>query len=192
MSTGNKLKKVINLLKKHYYANIILLAVLFLLILFRALPFFMDGQTVGITIERYAIVITIIVIPLSLKFFANRLKKLSPPLDIETATDKYKKASYLRLYSITAVTLMHIILYGVSRNMNYLWFTVVLFIIYMYCKPSYGELEALTREPEKQLSEEAQAPPHSLETQNLPDRNGTSNLSNEEQVINLPNGEEEQ
>lgn len=150
MKHGSTMDKAIRLLKRHYYGNITLLAVLFLLILFRVVPLFMDGQAVNVTAERYAIMVSIIAIPVSLKFFAHRLKKLPRPLETLTATEKYKNASFLRLYTISGVTLMHIILFGISRNMNFFWFTVVLFIVFLFCKPSYQELESLTEIPEEQ------------------------------------------
>lgn len=145
------MKKTIGLLKRHYYGNIILLAIVFLVILFRIVTLFTDGQSVsGVTVERYAIMITIIAIPVSLKFFAHRLKKIPRPSETVAATEKYKNASFLRLYTISTVTLMHILLFGITRNMNFFWFTVVLFIVFLYCKPSYEELGNLTEIPGEQ------------------------------------------
>lgn len=154
MINTDKMEKTIGLLKRHYYGNIILLVVVFLLLLFRIIPLFTDGQPVGITVERYAIMITIIAIPVSLKFFAHRLKKISRPLETVVATEKYKNASFLRLYTISVVTLIHILLFGITRNMNFFWFIVVLFIVLLYCKPSYEELENLTEIPGEQIPEE--------------------------------------
>ena len=155
MKNGATMDKAIKLLKGHYYGNIILLAVVFLLILFRIVPLFADGQAVNVTAERYAIMITILAIPVSLKFFAYRLKKIPRPVETVAATEKYKNASFLRLYTISAVTLMHIMLFGISLNMNFFWFTVVLFIVFLFCKPSYEELESLTEVPgEQNLPEE--------------------------------------
>lgn len=149
--------KAVGLLKGHYYGNIILLAVIFLLAIFSVIPLLTAEQVINITIERYAIMITIILIPVSLKFFAHQLKKIPRPSEVVIATEKYKKASFLRLYTISAVTLMHIILFSISRNMNFFWFTVVLFIVFLYCKPSRGELQSLIEEPEeKNLTEEEQ------------------------------------
>ncbi|WP_313380208.1 hypothetical protein [Proteiniphilum saccharofermentans] len=144
------MEKTIKLLRGHYYGNIILLAVIFLFSIFSMIPLFTDGQAISATLERYAIMITIIAIPASLKFFADRLKKSACPVNIPTASNKYKNISFIRLYTISAVTLMHIILFTISRNMNFFWFTVVLFIVFLFCKPSYEELENLTETPGKQ------------------------------------------
>ena len=150
MKNNNRLENNIKLLKGHYYINIIFLAVIFLLFVFSLIPLFTDGEAVSVTLERYAIMVTIIVIPGTLKFLAHQLKKATRPLETTIAAEKYKSAYFLRLYSISAVTLMHIILFAISRNMNSFWFTVVLFIVFFFCKPSYIELENLTEEPDKE------------------------------------------
>jgi hypothetical protein len=151
MRNIDKTNKTIELLKWHYYGNIVMLAVVFLPVLSRVIPFFTDGQmSVSVTMERYAIMISIIAIPVSLKFFAHRLKKLPRPLETATAAEKYVNASFLRLYVISGVTLMHIVLFGISRNMNFFWFTVVLFIVFLFCKPSYEELKSLTEAQEEE------------------------------------------
>jgi hypothetical protein len=159
MKTIDKTDKAIGLLKWHYYGNIVMLAVVFLPVLSRVIPFFTDEQvSVSVTMERYAIMISIIAIPVSLKFFAHRLKKLPRPLETATAVKKYVNASFLRLYAISGVTLMHIVLFGISRNMNFFWFTVVLFIVFLFCKPSYAEMKILTEAPEEGKPEEEQPP----------------------------------
>lgn len=147
MRNNNIINKTISLLNRHYYINIIVLVVVFLFILFRVIPIFTEGQPVSITAERYAIIITIIAIPLSLKFFADRLKKIPRPLEEGKASEKYKSASFVRLYTMSFITMMHILLFSISRNMNFLWFTVVLLIVFLFCKPSYPELESLSETP---------------------------------------------
>lgn len=136
-------EQVIKHLKLHYWGNIAFLAILFLIILFKVLPFFNEPQPLSVTIERYAIVVTIIAIPAALKLFSNLLKKVPENESFKTKTDKYRSASYLRLYTISAITLLNIILFGYSRNMNFMWFVVVLFIVFMFCRPSYPELDNL-------------------------------------------------
>ena len=152
--------KVITLLKRHYYATFLLLAGLFLLVLLRLIPFPEGLLSGSVVLERYAIMITIIVIPMALKLFADSLKKIQRPLDPSEADRKYKKLYYLRLYSIAGVTLMNILLYGFSRNSNFMWLTVVLFIIFLFCKPSVVELTGLSEPPmaEQQLPEEPGKP----------------------------------
>lgn len=153
---NDKIAQATRHLKKHYRGNILFLALFFLLVLFRLLPFFGMEQPVSVTLERYAIMIPIIAIPLSLKYFANRLKGVTRPAEATTAIKVYKSASYLRLYTLSTVTLAFIVLYGYSGNMNFFWLTVVLFVVFLYCNPSYQELDNMTKEPEKEVPEESE------------------------------------
>lgn len=131
-------------LKRQYWISIILLIVYFLLILFDLIPYPFEGKEVDVILERYAIVISIIAIPAALKLFAKMLKKVLPASNIDIVVKKYKRASSTRLHIINAVTLMNILLYAVSKNLNFFWLTVVLFIVYIFCKPSYPELADLS------------------------------------------------
>lgn len=140
MRSENKIFETIRLLKRHYWGNILFLALLLLITLFDIISLFGDKQQVSVTLERYAIMVPIIAIPLLLKYFANRVKKAARPVEIAAAIEIYKKASYLRLYTLSAITLGQIILFGYSQNMNFFWFTVVLFVVFLFCSPSYEEL----------------------------------------------------
>ncbi len=145
IETDKKLDATIKLLRTHYRLNIIILVVLFLLAMFKLTPFFAEKQIVNIIIERYIIVITIIAIPGILKLFAHLLSKVPQGVDIDLAIDKYKKAFYTRLYTISSLSLINIILYDYSGNMNFFWITTVLFLLFIYCKPSFPELEKLVK-----------------------------------------------
>jgi len=45
---------------------------------------------------------------------------------------------------------MNIVLFTFSRNPNFMWLTVVLFIIFLFCKPSYIEVMNLTEMPKEE------------------------------------------
>lgn len=141
----NKIDTTIKLLRYHYRSNIIILLVLFILAMFKLTPFFAEKQIVNITIERYIIVVTIIAIPGILKLFAHLLSKVSQGADIDYAISKYKQAYYARLYTISLLSLLNIILYDFSGNMNFFWITTILFLLFIYCKPSFPELEKLLK-----------------------------------------------
>lgn len=143
--------RLIVILKRHYYGNIMVLAALFLCILFQIIPASRDHSGIGVTLERYAILISIITIPLALRHFAERLRKAKKPMEEVQALSRYKNSSLLRLYLITLVTLMNIGLFYLSRNMNFLWITLVLFIIFLFCKPSIAELTGLEETGEEPL-----------------------------------------
>lgn len=145
--------RIITHLKREYYGNLILLTGLFILVLLRSIPFPENIFEVSITLERYAILITLIAIPAALKLFSDRLKKAPRPMQPEEAAKKYKKLSRLRLYTISAVTLMNIVLFAFSRNTNFLWSTVVLLVVFLFCQPSYIELKSLSELSETGESE---------------------------------------
>lgn len=149
IETEKKLDATIKLLRRHYLLNVIILVVFFILAMFKLTPFFIEKQIVNVTIERYIIVITIIAIPGILKLFANILKKVPPGANIDFAISKYKQAFYTRLYTISSLSLINIILYDYSGNMNFFWITTVLFLLFIYCKPSFPELEKLVKPIDK-------------------------------------------
>lgn len=167
MNDSPAIDHTIRLLKRHYYGNIIFLAGLFLGVLLRILPFPEAAVPVSITVERYALMITLIAIPAALKLFADRLKKIPGPSETEAALHSYKKISYRRLYTISGVTLMNILLFTFSRNPNFLWFTLVLFMIFLFCSPSHTEVMRLTGMPEEELKPE-QEPKESSEDEETP------------------------
>lgn len=144
MREENKIDKAIRLLKAHYYVNIIFLASLFLLFLFRLLPFFHEKKTISVTLETFTLIISIVAVPGALKYFAIGMKKIHSPLEACAAIKKYKWLSFTRIYILSIAALTNIILYGYSGNMNFFWFTVVFFITFLFCRPSYPELAALT------------------------------------------------
>lgn len=135
----------ISYLKYQYWLSIVVLALYFILIFFDLIPYPFKGKEVSIILERYVIVITIIAIPVALKLFAEMLKKTPPSSSTNFVVGKYKKATDIRLAILNTVTLMNILLYAVSKNMNFFWFTIILFIIYIFCKPSYPELISLIK-----------------------------------------------
>jgi hypothetical protein len=145
----NIFDETISSLKLYYWFSIAAVVPLFLLLISKILTIKVEGAEVSVTLERYAIVITILAIPAALKLFVEILKKTSPESDNATVIKRYKRASVIRLLIINAVTLMNIALYAISGNMNFFWFTIILFIIYYFCRPSYPELTGLTEKGEQ-------------------------------------------
>ncbi len=138
----------------HYIASISLLGLLLLLILLHLFPFWQNSRPVGITLERYLILFTLIVIPSTLKWFATRLKKSPRPMTWTEASRRYRQLYFVRLYILTVATLTHLILFGLSRNLNFFWLSLVLIILFLYCRPSIPEIESLLEKAEKKEDEE--------------------------------------
>lgn len=146
--------KAIRRLWMHYNTHVMLLVAFFLFVLFQVIDLseYIDGVT--LVAEQYALLITIIAIPLSLKLFSDKRKKIPEGLDELSAAKAYSSIYFLRLYTISAVTLGNIVLFSVSRNSNFMWLTIVLFVVYFFCKPSYVELISLTGRDENTEHEE--------------------------------------
>lgn len=179
MQSEEKTTTTIALLKKHYWGNILILAVLLLLVIFNAFPFFRDTKQVSVILERYDIVILIIAIPLSLKYFSDKIKKTSHPIEMDIAIEIYKKASYLRLYTFSFLTFAQVVLFGYSRNMNFFWLAIVLFTVFLFCKPSYVELAEMSEKPEEQTPKEEYSNEENMGEENMGEENGNEENGNE-------------
>ena len=140
-----QMTKTIKELNVHYYISIIVLAILFLLVVFKLISFKISTP-VTTTAEMYAIALTLIAIPVALKLFADKMRKIPKGTDKNKAIKLYKNAYFLRLYIINAVVLGNIILFAMSGNKNFMWLSVISFIVYMFCKPSHQELDNITQE----------------------------------------------
>lgn len=149
MHSNTLISRAIRLLKGHYRGNLAFLVLLLVLIVFDAFPFLGEGTPVSVTLERYAIMIPIIAIPLALRHFARQVKKTKRPMEPAAAVQLYKRASFTRLYITSGVALMQIVLYGYSRNMNFFWLAIVLFTVFLFCRPSEEELTEMTEVPDE-------------------------------------------
>jgi len=133
----------IRCLLKHFYLNLFVLTALFLLTLFDIIEL-KTIIAINIMVEMYLILFIIISIPIVLKGFADKIKKLPKNIDRESAIYEYKKSSYLRLYFICFITLASCMIYAFSQNKNFMYITVILLVVLLFCKPSYLELIAIT------------------------------------------------
>lgn len=137
--------KTIKELNTHYYLSIVVLAVLFLLVFFKAISFGTPFP-VTTTAEMYAIGITLLAIPVALKLFADKIKKIPEGTEKNETVRCYRNAWLLRIYIVNTVTMGNIFLYAISRNNNFMWLAVISFIVYMFCKPSHQDLENIVQE----------------------------------------------
>lgn len=135
-------EKTIKELRLHYYINIIIVCLLFILILFKILRLTSEPQPLSLALNQYSIIITLIIIPAALKYFSYQIKKTAPT-NIEQAIKIYKKAFYMRLYPISLVVIGNIALYALSNNTNYIWIALAVILFMFFCKPTMVELDNL-------------------------------------------------
>lgn len=149
--------KTIHSLQIQHDIHVTVTIALFLLTLLRVIDLSSLGVTITPITERYVLMITLIAIPVALKLFSDNLNKRPKKSTPESAVKAYKAAYNTRLYIITAVTLANIFLFAVSRNSNFMWLSIVLFIVYFFCRPSHIELMSLTetKDVEKENDETA-------------------------------------
>ncbi len=157
--------KTIKELNTHYYLSIVVLAVLFLLVFFKAISFgtpfpvttTAEMYAIGITLlaipvalklfaDKITIGITLLAIPVALKLFADKIKKIPEGTEKNETVRRYRNAWLLRIYIVNTVTMGNIFLYAISRNNNFMWLAVISFIVYMFCKPSHQDLENIVQE----------------------------------------------
>jgi hypothetical protein len=142
----------IKLLKKHFYLNFFILFTLFLLVLFDVLVPETPIFSINTMMEMYIILFIIISIPLILKGFSDKIKKLPKETDNVSAINTYKKASYIRLYFMSFITLASCTLYALSDNKNFMYITVILLIVFLLIRPSYPELISITEKETKDVN----------------------------------------
>lgn len=133
---------VINRLSRIYNIAFLALVALFLLVLFRVIDLsaFVAGQS-AVVAERYAIGITLLSIPLGLKWFSSDIKKYSVQQSSLSAEKWYARAFYRRLCVIGLVLLANILLFALWRNDNFVWMSTVLIVVFFFCRPSITQLE---------------------------------------------------
>ena len=73
----NIFDETISSLKLYYWFSIAAVVPLFLLLISKILTIKVEGAEVSVTLERYAIVITILAIPAALNLFSDLFKKKS-------------------------------------------------------------------------------------------------------------------
>ena len=166
---------IIKHLKAHYYVTIVLLALLFVLIFFRVITFGDGEMIVSDGQQRWAIALTLAAIPMALWAFSEKMRKVTRLSKELKGENEHRKAAFvadvqrtyrtyflLRLYLLSAGALLNIVLFGLTRNLeqldgvdtlwfgisNYFWFSLLIFIVFVFCKPSEVELEKYTLLPD--------------------------------------------
>ncbi|MDR1743508.1 MAG: hypothetical protein LBR48_06775 [Dysgonamonadaceae bacterium] len=138
-------EKTLRQLNIYYFASVTALATLFVLSILNIVRFSKTPQPVNLTVEMYAVVITIVMIPVALKMFAERLKKIRQKgLNPSEAIKQYKTAYFVRFYAFMLLAIGNILLYMWSWNMNFFWLTVVLLVVFLFCKSSEKEIFSMT------------------------------------------------
>ncbi len=148
-----------NLIKKTYtlqiiifWVNIVLLAIALLVVLQSKGPDFASSPATNIAFERYAIILTLAIIPLSLKFFHSYTQKIKN-LGQDTYIKKYTTAYYLRLIIFDMMTILNLTGFQLYNSHNTMYLTIMIIFALFFCYPNK---QALQNEPENEKAEDNQ------------------------------------
>lgn len=112
-----------------------------------------DASTIE-TAELYAIALTLVAIPLSLKLHSNQIKKLQTnhALTIVQKVEGYTKAFVRRISILEIVALVNIILYSIMHSDNFMWLAVITLIAFVFCRASEDELLSILKSEKEEES----------------------------------------
>lgn len=135
-----KLESMIHSLKYLFYIAFGIQIIVFVSIAFKWIDLSSEAVTVPVTIERYALLLTLVSIPVALKLFFFIMKKNKNPEDESTTNNIYVKAFITRFGILFLVASINIILFAFSLNQNFMLCTLVTFTAYLFTYPSANYL----------------------------------------------------
>ncbi|HTN68850.1 MAG TPA: hypothetical protein VLZ33_05245 [Dysgonamonadaceae bacterium] len=136
-----KVKSVVPFLKRLFYISIGAQFVFFISVAFKWIEIMPDSTDISITLERYALLVTLISIPGALKLFSVIMKKNKQPEDEKTTNAIYIKAYITRFGILFLVASINILLFAISFKQNFLLCSLVTFTTYLFCYPTANYLK---------------------------------------------------
>lgn len=146
---SNQIKKTYTLQIVVFWVNIILLAIALLVVLQAKGSNFASSPATNIGFERYAIILTLAIIPISLKLFHSYHQKIKN-LSQVTFTKKYTTAYYLRLIIFDVMVMLNLIGFQLYNSHNTMYLTIMIIFALFFCYPNK---QALQNESENEKSE---------------------------------------
>ena len=135
-----KLESMIQSLKYLFYIAFGIQIIVFVSIAFKWIDLSSEAVIVPVTIERYALLLTLVSIPVALKLFFFIMKKNKNPEDESTTNNIYVKAFITRFGILFLVASVNILLFAFSLNQNFMLCTLVTFTAYLFTYPSANYL----------------------------------------------------
>lgn len=137
---NNQIKKPHTLQRIVFWVNIILLVIALLFVLQAKGPDFASFPTTNIAFERYAIILTLAIIPISLKLFHSyhrKIKSLSHDKFIKNHTIAY----YLRLIAFDTVAILNLAGFQLYNSHNTIYLTIMIIFALFFCYPNRQALQ---------------------------------------------------
>lgn len=132
-----------------FWINIIIISGLTFSLYIGKGPDFNGLTSSNVLFERYAILLTLAVIPLSLKLFHNHYQKIAS-LETIAFRQKYLLASYIRIIVFDAVIALNLVGFHLYNSLNTLYLTIMIIFALFFCYPNKKALQ------NEQASEESE------------------------------------
>lgn len=140
-------KTLILNLKRLFYIAIIIQIAFLVTIAFKWITVFTGDTVISITLERYALLITLVGIPGALKLFSIIMNKVSK---VNSILLVYKRAFITRFGILFLVASLNIILYSISLNQNFMLLALISFIAYFFSYPSESHINTFKKYKEQE------------------------------------------
>lgn len=144
--------KTLKQLKTIFWAEIASFIVIILLFLYLAGPGWTNNTEQNAVFERYAIILTLIGIPFSLRYFHNQVKKIENLAYLEYLK-RYKIQYLLRFLVLNIVIVFNLVGFLEFESQNLLLMSLISFCGFFFCYPNQGILLAPKSEIEEELEE---------------------------------------
>ncbi len=129
-------------LKKHFYIHVSVMILLFLLIFFDIIQLPDFSSSIGLTVQTYTIMLTLIALPGALKLYSVNVKKKQTE-DKDKTVKYFRKVFFQRLYIVAFSAVLNMLLFGFTRVQNYAWLALISFLVYAFCMPREDDLHNL-------------------------------------------------
>lgn len=130
-----------------FWINIISIIIIFLILLYSKGPDIGKNIETSVTFERYAIIFTMIGIPLALKLFHSQYQKIQL-LTLEAYLAKYSLIYLTRIAILDAVIILNMVGVYLFESQNSIYMTVITIFALMFCYPAKNSLAIKEAEPE--------------------------------------------
>lgn len=137
---NNSIKKTYITQMIFFWLNIILLAVALLIVLQMKGPDFASFPATNLSFERYAIILTLALIPISLKLFHSHHQKIAG-LEQDIFLKKYAIAYYLRIAVFDIAAILNLTGFQLYNSQNTMYLTIMIIFALFFCYPSKKALQ---------------------------------------------------
>lgn len=134
----NQIQPHINLYKKLriiFWVDIIILVSIIGYLMYIKGPVWGEDIETNIILERYAIIVTMVCIPLALKLFHSKTKKLEK-LPKDKILNKYSEQYILRLVILNIAVAFNIVGFYLYESQNFILMAIISIFSILFCYPS--------------------------------------------------------